>query len=398
MKYKPKTNLQLLYATLIDISKSYGPGINELEFVTSIINKLGEQVHIIIPQPKWDIVINIPNVTYVKTTHGMLGYFGQQMKFYTTIRSVISNGHFNLLITRSGLLPLGLALYALAGDVPIAVKTMGEPSLKYLRQQKGLKGVVAKAIRYPHQWLSKYILSKAIAVDACTPQLVDRNHILLKINKKKIIHIENATNIDRFYPIPKEAARKKTGLIEFDPIIGYVGGKPWERGGKHMILATRELLKEYPRIGTVIIGGKGITELKKYAKNLGVLDRCILPGVIPYAEIPVWVNTFDVGIAFDLPDRVSYVGNSNQKIRQYIACGKPVIATPGGNDFLKSNFLGTIVKYNDTFGFLSALNQWLSQIEEKKREHTRKASKFAREHLSTEKALTKRLEFWSRRL
>ena len=105
-----------------------------------------------------------------------------------------------------------------------------------------------------------------------------------------------------------------------------------------------------------------------------------------------------MGIAFDLEDRMYYVGSSNQKIQQYIACEKPVIATPGGNAFLEEAGLGTIVEHHDISGFVTALKKWLDRSEEEKVEHERNAFKFAQRYLSVEKALADRMDFWRQRL
>jgi len=394
-----KDTFQILYVSSVDISKPDGPGVNEREFVGVLCETFRDRVRLILPRPEYTVELDPEVVSFIRPVRGIHGHFILQFEIFCTIRSVLSSKHFDLIVIRLGLLPLGLALYALTGNTPIALKTLGEATLRYLRQKKGFKGVVARIIRYPHQWMVRSIVSRAIGADACTPQLVERNRTFLGIDEGKIIHIDNATNTQRFYPIPKKVARKRTGLEGFDPIIGFVGGKPWERGGAQMIEATLVLVEKYPNIGCVIVGGrKGVERLKERAKELGVLDHCIFPGLVPYTDVPTWVNCFDVGVAFDLEDRMYYVGSSNQKIRQYIACGKPVIATPGGNPFLEEAGLGAIVQHNDIPGFVTALEKWLDRTEEEKEEHEGKAFKFAQRYLSVEKALADRIEFWSQRL
>jgi glycosyltransferase involved in cell wall biosynthesis len=101
---------------------------------------------------------------------------------------------------------------------------------------------------------------------------------------------------------------------------------------------------------------------------------------------------------FDLEDCRYYVGSSNQKIRQHIACGKPVIATPRGNAFSEEAGLGTIVQNHHIQGFVAALKKWLDRYQEEKEEHERNAFKFAQRYFSVEKALADRIAFWSQRL
>ena len=399
MRNSIKETFNILYVSSVDISRPDGPGVNEREFVNVLCETFGERVHLILPQTESVVELDPQLVTFVRPTPRTIWHFLHEIKVLNAIRSVRSSKRIDLIVTRIGLLPLGLALYALTKKIPVVVRVLGDPTLKYLRQKKNLKGLFAKIMRYPHQWMARIIVSRAIAVDSCTPQLVKRNQAFLRIDERKITHIDNATNTKRFRPVPKNVARKQTGLEAFDPIIGFVGGKPWERGGIQMIEALPYLTKNYPNIGCIIVGGgEELEELRRFAMKLHVLEHCVLPGLVPYADVPIWINSFDVGIAFDLSDRMHYVGNSNQKIRQYIACGKPVISTPTGNAFLEESGLGTLVRYEYIPDFVAALRKWIDKTEQEKKEHTKKAVEFAKKYLSVEKAFADRIDFWSQRL
>jgi hypothetical protein len=196
-----KETFRILYVSSVDISKPNGPGINELEFVRILLKTFGDRVHLIIPKPESALKLDPRIVTFVRPAHGFIGphtrHFMQQIEILRTMRSVISSEHFDLIVSRIGLLTFGLALYSLTGKIPFVVKTLGDPTLKYLRRKKGVKGLVAKFIHYPHQWMFRYIVRRAIGVDACTSKLVARNRRICGIDEEKIIHIENVTNTER---------------------------------------------------------------------------------------------------------------------------------------------------------------------------------------------------------
>jgi glycosyltransferase involved in cell wall biosynthesis len=81
-----------------------------------------------------------------------------------------------------------------------------------------------------------------------------------------------------------------------------------------------------------------------------------------------------------------------------LACGKPVIAGQGGNYFLEEERLGSIVSSENVDEIFKAVLFWLFLPSVEKRAHSARARQFACTHLSVEKMLHKRFEFWNRKL
>ena len=173
--------------------------------------------------------------------------------------------------------------------------------------------------------LVKRIVQCSVAVDSCTDNLVRMHRQSFELPAEKISLVENATNVRRFAPQDKWLARSGLHLEQFDPILGYVGGYPAERGGMQMLETASRLAKEYPRLGIVIVGDDSDGRLRILARERGLGQRTVLPGVVPYDLVPGFVNCFDVCFALDRPERFLVTGNSYQKVRQYLACGKAVI-------------------------------------------------------------------------
>jgi glycosyltransferase involved in cell wall biosynthesis len=166
-----------------------------------------------------------------------------------------------------------------------------------------------------------------------------------------------------------------------------------------MIKLASSLLPRYPNLRIVIVGGgSGLDQLQRQAHKLGVAEHCIFPGQVPYERVPYYINAFDVGISIDTSERVDNFGNSSQKIRQYIACGKPVVSSYGGNLFLEKEKLGSIINPDDTEQMAQVVDAWLSMSASDRNAHSRKAVDYAQKNLSVNKALNDRIEFWNSRL
>ena len=243
--------------------------------------------------------------------------------------------------------------------------------------------------------LTKAILKRAVAIDACTAQLVERA-VSIVGNRDKVRLIPNATNVRRFQPADPFVARKKLGIERFDPVVGYVGGRPWERGAEEIIQLLPKLKLRYPRIGALIVGGgTGLDLLRKTAADLGVAENVVFAGVVPYEEVPAHVACLDVGIALDQPYRLERWGNSYQKVRQYIACGVPVLTNSDPDGMIDDNDLGKIVDIRDTEDLLRAVEELLAFAPEEKQRRKVAAVKFAYDNLSVERAIVDRLSFWN---
>jgi glycosyltransferase involved in cell wall biosynthesis len=237
----------------------------------------------------------------------------------------------------------------------------------------------------------------ASVIDCCTPQLVRSIQALLPENEQqKVVHIENATNPMRFNTMDKAACRSRLGLDRFSPVIGYVGGTPAERGGEQIMQTVAKLQAEHPDIAGCVVGGseQEAQKLRNLAEELQVADRCIIPGQVDYDEVVYWINAFDVGVALDRADRLVNIGSSNQKIRQYLACGLPVVVGKGTSLFIEEHNLGYLVDPDDNDEFISAVSKLINLSTEKKHGIAHIGRQLCQREFSIDAALQKRLKYW----
>lgn len=393
---------KILYVSSVDISLPEGPSVNEREFCWGLYQIFGERVQFILPKPEKKVdELSKYQILHVRRCDNRNPYkfILHQIDLSKKLCNIINIYNFDLIFTRLGLIPIGLWFGFRGKNHPLFIKHLTGIVDLYNINDSAVVQYLKKAIGMMQVEITKRLLKKAIAADTPTQAHLQRIKNTYKVSSELVLQIENATNTARFQPMDINEAKIQCRLQKFNPIIGYVGGRPWERGGNEMISVAPELLKQFPKLGFVIIGGgEGMANLLERIEKSGLSSSFYCPGVIDYEDIPLYINSFNVGIAFDRPDRFKLVGNSNQKVRQYISCGKPVVVTKGGNEFIDSNNLGSIVNTENLSEVVNAIKYWISLNKFKQEQHSQKAISFACANFSIEKAIIQRIAFFDKRL
>lgn len=142
-------------------------------------------------------------------------------------------------------------------------------------------------------------------------------------NKNKDCILLNGIDADHFKDIEKNLARKKVNIQTDQYLIGYFGGMESDRGIKDLITAVELLRKENVPI-ELVLGGKAPDYLDLNQQGIRYL------GNIPFKDIPYALASCDI---LAIPYRRSPfmdAGASN-KIAEYIACKRPIVATKSPN-------------------------------------------------------------------
>jgi glycosyltransferase involved in cell wall biosynthesis len=387
---------RILYISSTDVSIGNGPGVNEREFILALYEMIGERAHFLIPRPKERIAdLPVDACTFcMPYKRHPLNYWGHTASQVKQANKLLSQHEFDLVVVRLTLFPISSLSITRRNRIPHAIKTLGVGPLNVLDEKGWLFG---SSLNKVNQKMFKYLVSKAVVSDTDSTLHVEALQQKLDVNSNSIVWIDNTVNVNRFFPSPTRDARKELGLTHFDPIIGYIGSRPWERGGMQLIDAAPGLLSKYPDLGVVIIGdGKELADMKERARILEVADRCRFEGYVPFDRIPLYVNSLDVGVSISYRDdrRV----NSELKVRQYLACGKPVVISPGSNEFVVEEDLGSVVQPNDIHAIATEIDRWLSLSSDERETFSQRSAEYMRNNLSMEAAVSKRIELWSERL
>jgi glycosyltransferase involved in cell wall biosynthesis len=392
-----RTEGRILYVSDADVSVGYGPGVNENEFVHALHGAVGDRAHFLVPRPS-EPVDDLPgHVLHFCQPHHRYNPLRFPLHIASQIREadrLLREIDFDLLVFRLGVLPLVPLYLVRRHGLPYAIKTLGTGPLEVLHHRGAFLG---KALAPWNQNVFRRLVAGALVADTDSKGHAEALRGRLDLDERQIVWIDNGVNTRRFTPAPPVEARRELGLGDADPVIGYVGSRPWERGGMQLIEAAARLVGTYPRLGVVIVGsGKPVDEMKRRAADLGIAEHCHFAGYVPYRRIPLYVQSLDVGVSISLrPERAM---NSELKVRQYLACGRPVVLSPGSNEFVETERFGTVVDPDDIEAISDALARWLGLTPSERAAFEQRAADYMARHLSMAAVIERRIDLWGERM
>ncbi len=161
-----------------------------------------------------------------------------------------------------------------------------------------------------------------------TPKIKKVLEVEYKINPEKMSVIENGANTELFRPMNTKEARKELKLNETHNYICFVGNIVEWQGIQYLIKASPYILEEHPNTFFLIVGDGPFREsLTQLVEQLGVSDSFIFTGAKPYTTVPLYINASDLCVAPFIKERNIRIGFSAIKLYEYLACGKPVVAS-----------------------------------------------------------------------
>lgn len=158
-----------------------------------------------------------------------------------------------------------------------------------------------------------------------------------------------------FSPRPKRTdLQRKLGISEEDIVVGFTGVlRPWH-GLDLLARAVGDLVAQGKRVFLLIVGdGPVRADLERSFEEMGLSNRALVTGRLPYSEVPDYVNLFDVAVS---PKATFYA--SPMKVLEYMALGKAVVVPGTANllDIVESQVSGLVFPDNSAEGLLEALS------------------------------------------
>ena len=184
-----------------------------------------------------------------------------------------------------------------------------------------VRGYIAlKIVNY----IEKVNIPKADKIVVVTPKLKDILIAEYEVPENKIVVIENGANTELFRLLDRETALRQLKLDEKCRYIGFVGSfTPWH-GIEYLVKSAPLILKEFREVKFLLVGDGVMKEkIKGMVEELNLRSSFIFINKIPYEDVYVYINTFDICIILKEKD----VPGSPLKLWEYMACGKPVIAS-----------------------------------------------------------------------
>jgi len=386
-----------IYLAETDLSVENGHGINEREFVDAVMRHWPDEVSCVAPAPLYPETYRNPAVEYV-ASHGRkaAGYPRYLISAIRRARGLARRHETAAIAFRFGPTPLLPYAFSRMKGPPVVLKTFAPPvalgpHMKLGPVRRGVGAFLQPAYRS--------VVRSALAAD--TVSTAYRGWICerYRISPDRIAVIPNGANTELFTPGDAEAARSALRLDGFDRVVGYVGALSAIR---YLDLLIRGLtrLQAGGSTALVLVGdGPERADLERLARGLGVKDRVLFAGSVPYAAVPQYIRAFDVAV--DLTSVEMHIAGRtvlssfSQKIPQYLACGVPVVAWRcDDTEFLVGNNVGGVAAFRDVSELVALLQSLLDRTTEEGARMGTRARALVESRLSATTVARQRLDWW----
>lgn len=342
----------LIMDTLKSLSRD-GSAIHRWELARNL-SKLGCEVHVI-------------SISYTNTkTEGVHIYpltKKSKSKYITQLIKLVKRHRFDIVYARNTMIGvIGFLIKKMwKSKLVFEVNGISSEELRLIENQLSTESKRLRSIIKVLQYLEFFVIRKADAVIAVTQGIKDYliNH---GVDKNKVWVIENGANTELFKPIKDgnvlKKLRNRLRIDDNGNIVLFVGNlAPWQ-GIEYLLRAATIIIKRNPKTKFLIVGdGIMRNKLKSLVKELNIVEDVIFTGTVPYENVPEYINISDVCVAPFTHVRNESMGLSPLKIYEYLACGKPVVASniKGVGDLLRNSNSGIEVVPEDPTELANAI-------------------------------------------
>lgn len=338
--------MKILFLTLdINLANETGDSIHVRELATNL-SKLGNEVFLITAHTNE----NSSSLNWSKSVPNLHLFFNKTRRIFNNIstlifcRKIAKKYGVQIIYERRASPKIGVALGKLF-RIPAVIELNGLPGLD--DEIFGRVDRVNSITRTFRRSILRHLFRYVDGVVAVTPRIkreVIKNY---KVKSDKIFVVPNGANLNLFKPMNQNLCKEKLGLNMEDKYVCYVGNlAPWQ-GLEFLIKASPIVLEKDTRARFLLVGDGVMGDtIKKMVKNINISDKFLFTGRIPYEKVPEFINSSDICVAPFIKARNEKIGLSPLKVYEYLACGKPIVASDieGVGDFLKKTNSGITVE------------------------------------------------------
>jgi glycosyltransferase involved in cell wall biosynthesis len=292
-------------------------------------------------------------------------------------------------VFRIGIFPIAELLLAMACKTPVCIKTFGPRTVEVFRD----KSIWIRILAPLNRLVTGALLRRAKVIDVVSVVHKDAVRALYNLPAAKVNVVDNAVDVGLFTPQDKIECRRGLGLTVDAAIVGYVGNLALTRGGAELVRSIAALSRSGRDVRGLIVSGdqSGIGELKALATEMGVEGKIWFRGPVRLEDVPRYIGALDVAISIREDD-----GCSELKVRQYIACGRPVVVSALVNKFVVKQDLGSLVDRTDQSQITAGIATWLDKLATDRSSDAiaLRLSRYATENLDFDFANRERLRSW----
>ncbi|MBZ0108997.1 MAG: glycosyltransferase [Candidatus Scalindua rubra] len=388
--------VKFVYTTEVDLSIENGQGINEREFITALLEDYSDQVICITPYPRY------PNNYFNSKIQYVFPYQSSAIRYPFFLASLFLKllklsrvKHLKAFIFRLGEVPIVPLILTLITQKPLFLKTLAGYYLFEKKNRHWTRRVHA-TLALP---IYRAVIKRAHVADTVSFPYIEWLSFKLDISRDKLCVIPNGANMETFSPRDRDNCKRELGIDRFHKIVGYVGALDSVRHLEDLINSMCNV-KIDAKVGLLLVGdGSHRNMLVALVQKLKLEKNVIFTGVVPYQDVPKYMNAFDIGIDLSLvPMRVNnniLYASYSQKIPQYLSCGLPVIAwdTPD-TQFLKQEQIGDVVSLGNIDGLAQSIKRQFAMNDLKYAQQCLRAREYANKHFSSKALAALRFAFW----
>lgn len=239
-----------------------------------------------------------------------------------------------------------------------------------------LRGKSNNVIHGIQKIIARYSFNYPEKIIAITPKIRLQLNEEFNVDLSKITIVPNGVNENQFKPYTRKNAKliKQYKVPTSAKIVLFVGAfDPWH-GLENVPEAAKTVVESYPGVKFVMVGdGKMRPGIEKRVKKSGLSRHFIFTGSVPYKLVPLFINLSNICITPFPKENTHLKDSSPLKLFEYLACGRPVVATDVGGvaEIIKSSGGGLLVRPDDPDALSSGILELLKDEARQKEMGTR---------------------------
>lgn len=338
--------MNILFLALdVNLVHRTGDSIHVRELATSL-TKLGNDVFLITTHTD----IDNSSLDWAKKVPNLHLFFNEPRRKFKNIstfifcKKIAKKYHLEIIYERRNSPKIGVFLGKLL-RIPAVIEINGLPEEE--AEMLGISRKEKSILRPIKGSIFRYLIRSVDSIVTVTPGI--RREIIKKydVQSNRISVIENGANVNLFRPMDQKICREKLGLNKKAKYVCFVGNlAPWQ-GIEYLIKSSSLIVEKEANARFIIIGYGVIDEtLRGMVNDINMSDRFLFTGRTPYEKVPLFINASNVCVAPFIRARNEKIGLSPLKIYEYLACGKPVVASDieGVGTFLREAKSGIAVE------------------------------------------------------
>ncbi|MFN8442296.1 MAG: glycosyltransferase family 4 protein [Caldilineaceae bacterium] len=200
---------------------------------------------------------------------------------------------------------------------------------KFLRRDS----FVYKPLRNLERWIDHW--SPVILTSSANAQQLLISSFA--IDDSRVALLPDCVNADAFRPRETfdaqqlQQLRSDLGIPEQAQLIVYLGLLAEYQGTGLLLRAMQRIIRQEPNVYLLLMGFPGVAYYQQLAQNLGIAERVIFTGKVPYVKAPTCLALGNVAVAPKLS-----ISEGAGKLLNYMATALPTVAfdTPVAREYL----------------------------------------------------------------